>query len=804
MKIVIVAPEVFPVPPVRGGAVETGIEEVSARLTGHEVVILGVADPELPYFERKGHRAYYRWAPGPLGRLLLSSWKLPFKQRTSLRYFRPYSRWAAGIVRMLQPDVIWVHSRMPFVPWLRAAAPRARIVFSVHNQSNLEGHRVWSERVVSACDRITGCSRFMTEQAARVSGAAAARATVLYNGVNAATFGAWWTRHADRDRLRREHGLTGPVVLFAGRLVEEKGAHLLLEAFRTVLAAHADATLLMVGSHTFSDERTTPYVDRLHRLAEACGGRVRFVGHVAREAIAHYFLISDVVVLPSTWQEPFGLVILEAMATGLPVVAFDQGGPSEIVRHETTGLLLPREQGASGLAHALKRLLGDPAARERMGRAARATVESGFTWEAVAERSLALCGERPGVLIAETGSGFGGTAKYLGDLVSLLDPERYAVQVVACREGPFIEQLRTRGIAVTLAPLWRFPWGQEPHETGRERAWASWPVVGTLAAYAWHAVNTAAQLCVMVPVITAWLAQRRIRLVHLNNEVLSHLPLLCAARLAGCRVVCHLHGWRPFTRTERLAIRLVDELICISDAGARFHEAQLDGRRVLAIPNGLRANGHLDGLPARRDAARRKLALAPEDVAIAIVGRLVPWKGHEVYLQALASVLPRHPNAVGLIVGHDPSDGAQHEAKLRRIAEDLGIAPRIRFVPWQEDVWSVYAAADLIVHASTDPEPFGLVILEAMAAARPVVATASGGVVDLVQDGETGLLVPPRDPAAMAAAIARLLEAPGYAEQLAAHAGTRARERFTMDRNAQQVMAVYDRLLQGGARGRHG
>ena len=149
----------------------------------------------------------------------------------------------------------------------------------------------------------------------------------------------------------------------------------------------------------------------------------------------------------------------------------------------------------------------------------------------------------------------------------------------------------------------------------------------------------------------------------------------------------------------------------------------------------------------------------------------------------------------GLVVGHDPSADQRELARLRRLAQELGIASCVRFVPWQEDVWSVYAAADVIVHASTAPEPFGLVLLEAMAARRPVVATRAGGVVDIVSDGETGLLVEPGDVDALSAAIRRLLEDHELVERLLQHAAERLQDRFTIERNAARVIRLYDQLL---------
>ena len=101
--------------------------------------------------------------------------------------------------------------------------------------------------------------------------------------------------------------------------------------------------------------------------------------------------MSDVLAFPSIWEEPFGMTVVEAMATGLPVVAFDRGGPKEIIRHGADGLLVPFEKGANGFAEALLKLARDANYRETLGRAARQTVEKRFTWNTVMEEFLRLC-----------------------------------------------------------------------------------------------------------------------------------------------------------------------------------------------------------------------------------------------------------------------------------------------------------------------------------------------------------------------------------------------------------------------------
>ena len=360
------------------------------------------------------------------------------------------------------------------------------------------------------------------------------------------------------------------------------------------------------------------------------------------------------------------------------------------------------------------------------------------------------------LLISESGSGYGGSARYLFDLVSGLDQSRFHLRIAAAEDGPWIRRIRAQGVPVTLAPRW--------------------------------------QSCWKIPAIWIWLKRHRIRLVHLNNEIYSHLPLLLAARLAGCRLLCHLHGWRGLTRMERWAARFVDEWVCVSDSGARFYRQQLPGRRILAVPNGLSLNGQTSCLDAQREFQRRELGLGKDDIGVVTVGRLVPEKGQAIILNALALASRQEPRLTGILVGQDPDPNQRTLTHLRQMAQSLGIQDRVRFLPWADDVWPVYGAADLVVQPSVKPEGFGLVILEAMAARRPVIATRAGGVVDVVLDGETGLLVTPGNVEELARAILRLASDGKLARRLTETACERLKTEFTMERNVRQIQEIYECL----------
>ena len=171
------------------------------------------------------------------------------------------------------------------------------------------------------------------------------------------------------------------------------------------------------------------------------------------------------------------------------------------------------------------------------------------------------------------------------------------------------------------------------------------------------------------------------------------------------------------------------------------------------------------------------------------LGRLVPQKGYDVALRAFASVRERHPDAVLVIAGEGPE-----RTELERLGQELGLGESVRFPGRAGDVAAWLQRAEVLVHPARW-EGFGLVLLEAMLASLPVVATRVSAIPEIVVDGETGLLVPANDSVALAAALGHVLDDPALARQLAEAGLARARRDFSVERMATATAEVYRRAL---------
>ena len=192
---------------------------------------------------------------------------------------------------------------------------------------------------------------------------------------------------------------------------------------------------------------------------------------------------------------------------------------------------------------------------------------------------------------------------------------------------------------------------------------------------------------------------------------------------------------------------------------------------------------------------REKLGLRTDAFVIAQVGRIVRGKGVHIFVKALASVAARHPNVRGVIVGDaSVNEDPAYVSEIEELVSGLGLAQGILFTGHVNDVRCVYAGTDLLVQPSAS-EGFGRTLIEAMAMRVPVIATNVGGPCEIVEDGVSGLLVPPNDPEALATAIERVIKDGSLATRLADSGRNRVQARFCLDRQVAETQALYDQVL---------
>jgi glycosyltransferase involved in cell wall biosynthesis len=190
---------------------------------------------------------------------------------------------------------------------------------------------------------------------------------------------------------------------------------------------------------------------------------------------------------------------------------------------------------------------------------------------------------------------------------------------------------------------------------------------------------------------------------------------------------------------------------------------------------------------------RKELGITTDSLVIGYVGWLIPIKGVTYLLDAMAEVVQRHSNSLLVLVGKGDENG-EEEIKLRERVESLGLEDRVRFLGWRPDVNEIMGCFDIFVLPSLN-EGMGRVLVEAMAAGLPIVASRVGGIPDLIENGENGLLVPPADPSALAKAISDLLSDKKRRNRMG-EAGKKMCLPYSAEAMVQQIDDLYTDLLE--------
>ncbi|GIP40851.1 hypothetical protein J31TS4_41310 [Paenibacillus sp. J31TS4] len=361
MHILIVAPEQIPVTRGRGGSVEICVHHIAEKLADqHKVTVVSRSAPRLPAREERGNLTILRVATGTPRQYLANVLRL-IKDRTF--------------------DWIQVDNRPRFVPAIKELFPRTPVSLFLHSLTFVSKPYL-SRQAGTAClaraDLIVANSQSLQETLAQRFPASAAKMKRVYLGADLTRFRP--PSPEERRQLRLRHGLNDAfVVVFAGRIIPRKGLDVLIRALRLVRKKAPRVKLVVAGS-----AQSHAFKKRIQRLAIRSGVPTTFLGHLPHAKMRRAYWLGDCFVCPSQRHEAFGLVNVEAMATGLPCIASRIGGIGEIIRNGHNGLLVNRYWKPESLAKRIRRLLEEPELAERLGKQAREDVLRQFDWKTTA------------------------------------------------------------------------------------------------------------------------------------------------------------------------------------------------------------------------------------------------------------------------------------------------------------------------------------------------------------------------------------------------------------------------------------
>lgn len=375
MKIVLVCTEKLPVPCIRGGAIQTYIDGILPYLSKeHDVTVVSVTDPNLQDKEIRNGIRYQRATPGD-----------------SDAYYQE----VANFVAQESFDWVILYNRPKYLPMVADAAPHSRFLLSMHNEM-FHAKKITPELAYRCLDRVDGVvtvSQFIADGIADLFPGYEHKLNPVYAGVDLERFQPRWASGLQERRasLLAEQGLEDrKVVLYVGRLTDKKGPHILLSAFPDVLEQHPSAILLLVGSKWYGKNEENEYVRTLKKQAQQLGDAVRLTGFISPDRVQDYFLLGDIFVCASQWQEPLARVHYEAMATGLCILTTVRGGNAEVIIPEKNGLLIKDYENPAAFAQPINYLLSNLDLAEDMGRNGRQLSEINYSWSRVASDILSI------------------------------------------------------------------------------------------------------------------------------------------------------------------------------------------------------------------------------------------------------------------------------------------------------------------------------------------------------------------------------------------------------------------------------
>ncbi len=351
-------------------------------------------------------------------------------------------------------------------------------------------------------------------------------------------------------------------------------------------------------------------------------------------------------------------------------------------------------------------------------------------------------------------------------IIEALVREGHQALVISPSEGPFTDLLRKKKIPVFIIPFEK--------------------------TYFFHRAFQ----------VTRLLRNQKVDLVHSHGTVQLNIHVRLAARLIGIPCISHIHSENVFSShwlirqyqifLDRFTSQLCYRLIAVSKATKEsLIQEGIEADRIEVIPNGIDSD-RLNGQMTRAEVFQR-FQIDPKKQLVTTIGSLCPNKGQEEFLKAAKQVNVDMPNTVWMMIGKDIEFKGAYEAKLKMLAQNLGLNGQVIFTGYQDDPLSLLNACDLFVLPSKR-EGMPLVVLEAAALKKAVIASAVGGIPEVVQDGETGILIPPGDSQALGLAMLKLLRDPKLARTMGEAGFRRIREHFSECQMVHRTLKLYQEV----------
>jgi glycosyltransferase involved in cell wall biosynthesis len=383
------------------------------------------------------------------------------------------------------------------------------------------------------------------------------------------------------------------------------------------------------------------------------------------------------------------------------------------------------------------------------------------------------------ILFLDHTAKLGGGELSLLDLLEGLDRSLYHPIVMLASDGPLTQKVRDLDIDVRVVPL-STDVIDTKKDTLRFAAFLKVTAVFEILKYAFTIAQLARKL--------------KVELIH-TNSLKSDIYGGLAGRIAAIPTVWHVRdridgNYLPKAATTlfRALCKVLPHAV-IANSQSTLSCLQIDRKPISAVVYGCFSSAFDTNESVASNSTTKDIS-AP---VVAVVGRIAEWKGQHIFIEAAASIKRQHPTARFWIIGAPLFGEEEYERSLHKQVDSLG--ENVSFLGFRSDVANLLRNASVVVHSSCVGEPFGRVVIEGMAAAKPVVATNGGAIPEIITDGITGRLVPMNDSDSMAEAICDLLSDPAGAAVIGKNARQKVLDCFTPSQTVHGVQQVYSRLL---------
>lgn len=398
------------------------------------------------------------------------------------------------------------------------------------------------------------------------------------------------------------------------------------------------------------------------------------------------------------------------------------------------------------------------------------------------------------IIYVENGIGYGGAIICLRHLVRNLDRQQFNPLVVTGRNSPPYQEIANEA-------QWKYISDRQIDIVGAHQILdpALWPdKIPGLRFIINQGLARADDLCNFLPFFLRllWAAKTfKADLIHANNEPLCNRAALLVGKILNIPTICHVRGDQNGSQAMAWSYSLVDHFIPVSHwvAGSIETKLHIPKDKISVIYDGLELE-KLD-IHANGTNFRTQHNISNASFVVGLVGLLIPWKGQEIFLDAAVQLKNKIPNLKMLIVGGTPDDCQEYAAMLKERVKNEGLSGIVQFTGHSSNMPEVYNALNIVVSASTSPEPLGTVVIESMTMSRPLIGPDHGGAKEMMQHNETGLLFKAGNAQSLASAIETLYRDQPLSNRLAKAARKKALQTFAVTEHVCKIQAVYNRML---------